>query len=67
MLRLAFNAGVGRARKLYLAIARGGDIPREGGMQRNRKNPARTAVLHMARAVYLDQAVFGRSREGYRP
>jgi hypothetical protein len=67
VLRVAFNAGVGRGYKLYAKIAQGGDIPRTGGTQRNPDDPERTAVLHVARAIHLDQAVFGRSNRSYQP
>jgi hypothetical protein len=67
LLRLCFNAGVGRAFKLYKEIAKGSDIPRTGGTQRNPNNPRRTAVLHAARAIHLSQQVFGRAPDEYRP
>ena len=43
------------------------DIARTGGIARDRKNRRRTAVLYMARAIHLSQAVFGRSPLGDRP
>ncbi|MBE7449868.1 MAG: hypothetical protein HS111_13490 [Kofleriaceae bacterium] len=67
LLRLAFNAGVGHARTLYRKLAKGGDISRRGGTQRDRRNAPRTAVLHTARAIHLSQHVFGRAAEDYRP
>ncbi len=65
--RLVVNAGVVPAAALYERLAAGGDIPRAGGTQRNTSNPARTAVLHVARAIHLDQAVFARPSGRYRP
>jgi hypothetical protein len=65
--RLAANAGVGFAKQMFTNLAAGGDIPRKGGTRRNPKNAFRTAVLHMARAVHLDQAIFGRSPDDYKP
>jgi RHS repeat-associated protein len=67
LLRLAFNGGVGTARDLFLALVKGGDIPRSGNIERDKMKPIRTAVLHMARAIHLDQAVFGRPSSEYRP
>lgn len=67
LLRLAFNAGVGNAKKLYKRLAAGGDIARKGGTQRDPRRPGRTAALHTARAIHLSQHVFGRSPDEYRP
>jgi hypothetical protein len=52
---------------MFKALAAGGDIPRTGGTRRDPKQAFRTAVLHMARAVHLDQAIFGRPSSDYRP
>ena len=65
--RHMFNAGIGAAFKFFQHLSRGGDIPRTGGITRDPKNPRRTAVLHMARAIHLSQAVFGRSPLEYWP
>jgi hypothetical protein len=65
--RLAANAGVGFAAKAFVQLAKGGDIPRTGGIRRDPKHPFRTAALHMGRAVHLDQAIFGRSPSDYKP
>jgi hypothetical protein len=65
--RHMFNAGIGAAFKFFQDLSRGGDIPRTGGITRDRKNPRRTAVLHMARAIHLSQAVFGRPPLEYWP
>ena len=67
LLRIAFNGGVGIARGVFLRLVNGGDIPRSGSTERDPKNAPRTAVLHMARGVHLDQAVFGRPSSDYRP
>jgi len=67
VLRLAFNAGPGRAVRMLRDIGAGRDIPRTGRTTRNRRNPRRTAVLHMARAIHLSQAVFGKPSSDYRP
>jgi RHS repeat-associated protein len=67
LLRLAFNGGVGMAKQLFLRLEAGGDIPRSGRTTRDPSNAVRTAVLHMARAVHLDQAVFGLPSSSYRP
>jgi hypothetical protein len=67
LMRLAFNAGIVPARNLYRKLAKGGDIARKGGTQRNRKKPGRTAALHTARAIHLSQHVFGRDADDYRP
>jgi hypothetical protein len=65
--RLAANAGVGFAATAFVQLAKGGDIPRTGGIRRDPKHPFRTAALHMGRAVHLDQAIFGRSPSDYKP
>jgi hypothetical protein len=65
--RLAANGGVGLAKARFMDLAAGGDIPRSGGTRRDPKHPFRTATLHMARAIHLDQAVFGRSPNDYKP
>ena len=67
VLRLTLNAGVGFGKDLFLRLAKGGDIPRSGKTTRDPNNATRTAVLHMARAIHLDQAVFGRPSHEYRP
>lgn len=67
VLRVGLNAGVGVGLKLFLKLAKGGDIPRTGKNTRNPKNPARTAVLHVARAIHLAQEIFGRPSSDYRP
>jgi RHS repeat-associated protein len=67
LLRVAFNGGVVTARDLFVQLVKGGDIQRTGSTERNPKNAGRTAVLHMARAMHLDQAVFGRDSSEYRP
>lgn len=67
VLRVGLNAGVGTATSLFLKIARGGDIPRTGRTTRNPRNAARTATLHVARAIHLAQAIFGRPSSDYRP
>jgi len=65
--RHMINEGIGAAFKFFKELSQGGDIPRTGGITRDRKNPRRTAVLHMARAIHLSQAVFGRSPLHYWP
>jgi predicted dienelactone hydrolase len=65
--RHMFNAGIGAAFKFFQDLSRGADIPRSGGITRDPKNPRRTAVLHMARAIHLSQAVFGKSPLEYWP
>jgi hypothetical protein len=50
-----------------MKLAAGGDIPRKGGTRRDPSHALRTAVLHMARAVHLDQAIFKRSPNEYKP
>ena len=65
--RLAANAGVGFAKEMFKVLAVGGDIPRTGGTRRDPSHAFRTAVLHMARAVHLDQTIFGRPSSDYRP
>jgi hypothetical protein len=67
VLRVGLNAGVGTATKLFLRLARGGDIPRRGKTTRDPKNAVRTAALHVARAIHLAQAIFGRPSGDYRP
>jgi hypothetical protein len=67
LMRLCFNAGIGHAKKLYRKLAKGGDIARKGGTQRDKKNAYRTAALHTARAIHLSQHVFGRDPDDYRP
>jgi len=67
LLRVAFNGGVGLARDLFVHLVKGGDIQRTGSVERNPNNAGRTAVLHMARAMHLDQTVFGRDSSEYRP
>ena len=67
VLRVAFNGGVGIARDLFVDLVKGGDIQRTGSAERNPNNAGRTAVLHMARAMHLDQTVFGRDSSEYRP
>jgi len=67
VLRVAFNGGVGIARDLFVHLVKGGDIQRTGSAERNPNNAGRTAVLHMARAMHLDQTVFGRESSEYRP
>jgi hypothetical protein len=67
VLRVAFNGGVGIARDLFVRLVKGGDIQRTGSAERNPNNAGRTAVLHMARAMHLDQTVFGRDSSEYRP
>lgn len=64
--RYMFNAGIGSAFKFFKELSRGADIPRTGGITRDPKNPRRTAVLHMARAIHLGQAVFGKPPLAYR-
>ena len=65
--RHMFNAGIGSGFNFFKDLSRGADIPRTGGITRNPNKPRRTAVLHMARAVHLSQAVFGRSPLHYWP
>jgi hypothetical protein len=67
VLRVAFNGGVGIARDLFVHLVKGGDIQRTGSAERNPNNAGRTAVLHTARAMHLDQTVFGRDSSEYRP
>lgn len=67
VLRVGLNAGVGVALDLFLRLSKGGDIPRSGKTTRDATNASRTAVLHMARAIHLAQAIFGRSPSDYRP
>jgi hypothetical protein len=67
LLRVAFNGGVGTARDLFVHLVKGGDIQRTGSVERDPNNAGRTAVLHMARAMHLDQTVFGRDSSEYRP
>jgi hypothetical protein len=67
VLRVGLNAGVGVGINLFLRLAKGGDIPRSGKTTRDKRNASRTAVLHMARAIHLAQAIFGRSPSDYRP
>ncbi len=64
---MATNAGVGFAKNAFLHLARGGDIPRTGGVRRDKIDAFRTATLHMGRAVHLDQEVFGRPASDYKP
>ena len=61
LLRVAYNRGLGGATDLLFKLGKGGDIKRRGGTQRNPKDAERTAVLHVARAIHLSQAVFGTS------
>jgi hypothetical protein len=65
VLRVTVNAGIVPGKKLFLSLAKGGDIPRSGKVTRDPKNPTRTAVLHMARAIHLDQSIFGRPASDY--
>lgn len=65
--RVATNAGVGIAKKDFMILSSGGDIPREGSVRRDKDHPLRTATLHMGRAVHLDQTVFGRPASDYKP
>jgi hypothetical protein len=65
--RLATNSGVGFAKQMFMKLAAGSDIPRKGGIRRDKHHAFRTATLHMARAVHLDQTVFGRSPNEYKP
>jgi Domain of unknown function (DUF4157) len=67
VLRVGLNAGVGVGLKLFLRLARGGEIPRSGATTRDPKHPTRTAVLHVARAIHLAQAIFGRRPSDYKP
>ncbi|MDT4331860.1 SpvB/TcaC N-terminal domain-containing protein [Methylomonas sp. MED-D] len=67
VLRVALNAGIVPATKLFSRLAGGDDIPRSGKTTRDPRNATRTAVLHTARAIHLDQAIFGRSPSEYRP
>jgi hypothetical protein len=67
VLRVAFNGGVGIARDLFVDLVKGGEIQRTGSTERNPNNAGRTAVLHVARAMHLDQTVFGRDSSEYRP
>jgi hypothetical protein len=67
VLRLTVNAGVGHGVQLVKKLDEGGDIPRTGKTTRDPSNAARTAVLHMARAVHLSQTVFGRPYEAAQP
>jgi subtilisin family serine protease len=57
LVRLAFNAGLGRARKNLREALNGEDIlvrrpPKEAG-------PQRRATVHAARAIHLSETVFG--------
>jgi hypothetical protein len=67
VLRVGLNAGVTPGLELFMRLARGGDIPRSGKTTRDKKHATRTAVLHVARAIHLAQAVFGRSARDYKP
>lgn len=67
VLRVGLNAGVVPGLNLFLQLAKGGDIPRSGKITRDKENAPRTAVLHVARAIHLDQAIFGRSPSDYTP
>jgi hypothetical protein len=67
VLRVGLNAGVSVAIKLFLELAKGGDIPRTGKTTRDPTHAARTAVLHVARAIHLAQEIFGRASSDYRP
>jgi hypothetical protein len=66
VMRLAVNGGAGLAARLVNRINEGQDIPRTGGTQSNPNEATRTAVLHTARAIHLDQTVFRRSPDDYR-
>ena len=48
---------------LFVHLVKGGDIQRTGSVERDLNNAGRTAVLHMARGMHLDQTVFGREFE----
>ena len=67
VLRVGLNAGVSVGIELFLRLAQGGDIPRSGKTTRDKKHADRTAVLHVARAIHLAQAIFGRSPSDYKP
>jgi len=67
VLRVGLNAGVANGLELFMRLAHGGDIPRSGKTTRDPKRPTRTAVLHVARAIHLAQAIFGRSPRDYKP
>jgi hypothetical protein len=67
VLRVGLNAGVRVGLGLFLQLAQGGDIPRSGKTTRDPKNATRSAVLHVARAIHLAQAIFGRSPGDYKP
>lgn len=67
VLRVGLNAGVRVGLDLFLQLAQGGDIPRSGKTTRDPENALRTAVLHVARAIHLSQAIFGRSPGDFKP
>jgi hypothetical protein len=67
VLRVGLNAGVKSGLELFLKLAKGGDIPRSGSIRRDPRNASRSAVLHVARAIHLAQAIFGRPSSDYRP
>ncbi|MCA9676183.1 MAG: hypothetical protein H6708_16800 [Kofleriaceae bacterium] len=64
---MTFNSGVGNGRDLYLQLANGKDIPRNGSTQRDPDHASRTSVFHVARAIHLRQKIFGKSARHYRP
>lgn len=57
LIRLAFNAGIGRARTELRAVLKGGDVlvrtPRKVA------GPQRNATIHAGRALHLSRAIFG--------
>ena len=67
VLRLGLNAGAGFGNRLFERISKGGDIQRTGKTTRDPDNAGRTAVLHMARAMHIGQAIFGIPASFYAP
>ncbi|MET0887616.1 MAG: hypothetical protein ABWX92_14340, partial [Mycetocola sp.] len=56
LLRLAFNAGIGRARRELRSVLAGGDVLIR--TRQSKAGPQRKATIHTGRALHLSSAIF---------